>query len=188
MLAFATADDLAALLNRTFTSAEEAWVGTLLDAASSYLRGLADGQILYPQQTVTYTGYPSAGREDLPQWPVVSVGSVTRDGAPVEYKYRPGFIMVSGDEPVDITFTFGHVTAPTELNRLACVLVSAALIPLEAELGLTAGGLSSVALDDFKVAFADAGAQSGMTLPKIQADAVRKQFGRGGIDTVEARW
>ncbi|MET0888389.1 MAG: hypothetical protein ABWX92_18285, partial [Mycetocola sp.] len=75
-----------------------------------------------------------------------------------------------------------------ELARLACVLVSQTLLPLEAQLGLTAGGLSSVAIDDFKLAWADAGASSGMTLTEHAEKAIRKQFGQGDIGIVEARW
>lgn len=184
MTAFASANDLATLLNRTFTTEEQAWVGDLLDAASSYLRGEI-GQLVFPQQEVTYTAYPNAGREDLPQWPIVSIGSVQRDGVDVDYSYRPGYLLVSGDGPVDVTYTFGLAQAPDELARLACVLVSSALIPLEHDLGLTVGGLSSVAIDDFKVAFADAGAATGMVLPPIQLESIRRQFGRGDVTVVE---
>lgn len=188
MEAFATAADLGKKLNRTFSpGAETTWINELLADASAHLRSVI-GQQVFPQQEATYTAYPSAGREDLPQWPVVSVDAVTRDGAPIEYQYRPGFILVRGDEPCDVTFTFGYATAPDELKRLACVLVSAVLLPLENQLGLTAGGLSSVAIDDFKLAWADAGAQSGMSLTPHAEAAVRRQFGRGGIHMVETGW
>jgi hypothetical protein len=119
---------------------------------------------------------------------VVSVGAVQRDGADIDYTYRPGFILVSGDEPCEVTFTWGYKTAPPELVRLACVLVSQALLPLENDLGLTAGGLSSVSIDDFKLAWADAGASSGMALTEHAEKAIRRQFGRGDIGTVETGW
>jgi hypothetical protein len=186
--AFATAAELGARLNRTFTpGAETAWITTLLEDASTHLRTVI-GQQVFPRQTVTYTAYPSAGREDLPQYPVVSIGSVQRAAADIEYSYRPGFIMVDGDEPCDVTFTFGWVVPPDELKRLACVLVSSALLPLENKLGLTAGGLSSVAIDDFKLAWADAGEQSGMSLTSHAEASIRKQFGRGDVGIVETGW
>jgi hypothetical protein len=47
------------------------------------------------------------------------------------------------------------------------------------------GGLSSVALDDFKLAWADGGEGSGMTLTKHAEAAVRRQFGQGGITVTE---
>lgn len=184
MTAFATSADLAKRLNRVFTVEEEAWIDQLLEDASEHLRSVI-GQQVYPQTTSEYVAYPSGGRVDLPQWPVVAVVSVKRDGADIDYTYRPGFITVSGDEPCDVTFTWGYETAPVELSRLACVLVSQALIPLENQLGLTAGGLSSVALDDFRLAWADGGEQSGMALTRHAEDGVRRQFGQGDVTVVE---
>lgn len=187
MEAFAAATDLATRLNRVFTAEEEAWIDELLADASAHLRSVI-GQQVFPRQTVTYTAYPQSGREDLPQWPVVEVTSVTRDGDEIDFEYRPGYITVDGDEPCDVTFTFGHSESPDELKRLACVLVSSTLLPLEQKLGLTAGGLSSVAIDDFKLAWADAGEQSGMALTKHAETAIRRQFGRGDLVMVETGW
>lgn len=184
MTAFAAAADLGAKLNRTFAGAEIAWIDGLLADASDHLRSVI-GQQVYPVTTSEYVAYPSGGRVDLPQWPVVAVVSVERDGAAIEYTYRPGFIMVAGDEPCDVTFTWGYSEVPPELKRLACVLVSSALLPLEQKLGLTAGGLSSVAIDDFKLAWADAGEQSGMALTKHAEASIRRQFGRGDVVMVE---
>lgn len=184
MDAFATIDDLEKLTGRTFESGQTAQVEGLLESASTYLRSVV-GQQVYPQATVEYTDWPTAGRLDLPQFPVVEVVSVMRDGVAVDYTYRPGYITVSCDDPVDVTYTFGYATAPDRLRDMACVLVSSALLTIEAELGLTAGGISSVAIDDFRLAFADGGAQSGMTLPKVTEDALRAEFGRGGFTLVE---
>lgn len=184
MEAFATADDLAALLNREFTEEEEEWVTTLLESASTYLRSVI-GQTVYPQTAVTYTDWPTAGRLDLPQFPVVSVGSVKRGGVEIDYEYRPGYIVVRGDEPVEVTYTYGYATAPERLRDLACVIVSSAMVTLEAGVGLSAGGLSSAALDDFKLAWANAGADSGLVLPQIQQQLVRSEFGKGGFTFVE---
>lgn len=188
MVAFATAAELGLKLNRTFTpGAETTWIDELLADASDHLRSVI-GQQVYPQTTSEYTAYPSGGRVDLPQWPVVGVVSVLRAGAAIDYTYRPGFIIVAGDDPCDVTFTWGYATAPPELARLTCVLVSQSLLTLEAQLGLTAGGLSSVAIDDFKLAWADAGAQSGMTLTEHAEAAIKKQFGQGDILVMESGW
>ena len=184
MTAFATVDDLALLTGRTFTAGQEEQAEALLEAASSYLRGII-GQDVYPTTTSTYTAYPSGGREDLPQWPVVSVDTVERDAVEIDYTYRPGYILVDGDDPVDITFTWGHATAPAELNRIACVLAAQSLTTVELGLGLSAGGLSSIAIDDFKAAFADGGAETGMTLTSHAEKSVQKQFGRGDIQVIE---
>lgn len=188
MDAFASAADLGKILKRTFEPGEETeWIDALLADASTHLRSVIE-QDVYPRRTTTYTAYPSFGREDLPQWPVVSVDAVERDGNPISFTYRPGFIMVGTDGPCEVTFTWGYKTVPRELQRLACVLVSQALIPLENDLGLTAGGLSSVAIDDFKLAWADAGASSGMALTEHAEKAIRKQFGRGDITMIDAHW
>ena len=185
MEAFATTTDLATRLNRTFTVDEQMWLTTLLEDASAYLRTEVIGQNVYPPATVTFDDWPTAGRVDLPQYPIVRIDAVKRDGVDIDYEYRPGYITVQGDEKIEITYTYGVVEAPDDLIRLTCVLVSSALIPLENQLGLTAGGLSSVALDDFKLAWADAGSASGMVLPPIQSATVRAMFGRGGFEMVE---
>ena len=184
MTAFATVEQLKDLLGRDFPAEEVSHVEYLLESASSHLRSVI-GQLVFPETVSTYTGYPDAGREDLPQWPVVSVDTVTRDGAPIPFTYRPGYILVSGSDPVDVTFTWGFQTAPEELTRLACVLAAQALTTLELGLGLSAGGLSSLAIDDFKAAFADGGASTGMTLTPHAAAAVRTQFGRGDMHVLE---
>jgi len=185
--AFAVAEDLAALLKREFTPEEQSWIDTLLASASTYLRDDVIGQIVYPRTTSEFDDWPTAGRVDLPQFPVVSVDSVKRNGEPIEYKYRPGYITVRGDEPVTITYTWGYAEPPARLRDMACVLVSSALLTLEAKVGLTAGGLSSVALDDFRLAWADAGAQSGMSLPEIQKADLRRMFNpRSGFEFAES--
>lgn len=179
MVAFAKVADLAALTGRVFTSAQEEQVTALLNAASTYLRGVI-GQDIYPRTQTTYTAYPLGGREDLPQWPVVSVDTVERDGIAVDYTYRPGYIKLLGDDPVDITYTWGHATIPAELKRLTCVLAAQSLAIIDAGIGLSAGSVSSVAIDDFKVTFTG---DSGLT-PHAEA-AVRQLFGRGAVEVAE---
>jgi len=175
--AFATVSDLSARLNRTFTVGEEPWITTLLEDASTYLRDIIGLQI-YPQESVTFSAWPDgSGEVVLPQQPVVSVDAVEMDGLAIDYEYRDGVITVAETDPIDITFTFGYATAPDGLKRWACVLVSQALVPLELNLGLTVGGLSSVALDDFKAAFADGGEGTGMSLSDRNIALIRRQYG-----------
>lgn len=181
MDAFATYQDLEARLNRTFTVPERTWITTLLGDASTYLRDEVLGLQVYPQSQSTYKVWPDGGRVDLPQQPVISIDLVVRDGVTLvldtDYSQRDSTLMFGSDEPVDITFTYGFEAAPESLKRWACVLVSQTLVPLEAGLGLTVGGLSSVALDDFKAAFADAGEMTGMTLSDRNIALLREQFG-----------
>lgn len=185
MTAFATVEDLEALLKTTYAGDDMLQVEALLNAASGHLRFVI-GQDVFPTTTSTYTAYPTFGREDLPQWPVVEVVSVTRDGAPIPFKYRPGFILVSGDDACDVTFTWGVGEAPAELNRLTLVLAAQALQMFETTGALSAGGLSSLAIDDFRAAFADGGAETGISLTPHAEKAIRRTFGRGDITVVEA--
>ena len=184
MVAFATADELGTRMKRVFSNAEKTWVNELLEDATAYLQGEI-GQIVYPQQSATFTEWPTAGRVDLPQHPVISVDAVERGGVAVPFEPRPGYVRVQGDDPVDVTFTFGHADVPRNLESIACALVSQQLTLVEAGLGLSIGGLSSVALDDFKIAFADGGDSTGLTLPKVTIDSLRRQFGRGDVFQVE---
>lgn len=174
MEAFATVAELALRLGRTFTVEQEPQIEALLEDASTYLRDVI-GQTVYPRQTVTFEA--EGPYIALPQAPVVSVDSVTRESVDVEYTYRNGVITIGDCDPVDVEFTFGALVAPEGLKRWTIVLVGQALTTLELNLGLTAGGLSSLALDDFKAAFADGGAQTGMILHPRNEEALRDQYG-----------
>lgn len=179
MEAFATYSDLEARLNRTFSVDERAWITTLLEDASTYLRDEVIGLQVFPQSQVTFTAFPSQFQVVLPQQPVISVDAVTRNGAPIAYTVRDGVIFLHDNEAVDVTFTFGYAVAPAGLKRWACVLVSQVLTTLELKLGLTVGGLSSVAIDDFKVSFADGGADTGMQLNDRNIALIRAQYAYG---------
>lgn len=179
-MVFAKADDLGTRMKREFSDEEAAWLDELLADATAYLQREI-GQMVAPRQTVTFSDWPSAGWVDLPQWPVVSVDAVTRDGRPVRFEERPGRIRVGDDEKLDVTFTFGRSSVPRDLVSLTCALVSQQIVLIEANLGLSVGGLSSVALDDFKIAFADGGEGTGLTLPKITIDGLRQAYGRGTV-------
>lgn len=178
MDAFATYQDLEGRLNRTFTVPEQAWITTLLEDASTYLREDVIGLQVYPQSSATFSAWPDgAGEIVLPQQPVITVDAVEQDSVALEYTHRDGILFVDACDPVDVTFTYGYAAAPEGLKRWACVLVSQALIPLELNLGLTVGGLSSVALDDFKAAFADGGEGTGMSLSDRNIALIRRQYG-----------
>jgi hypothetical protein len=127
----------------------------------------------------------------LPQQPVVSVDAVTdSNGDPVLFWDEDDRVRVhvrGRREPVSVTFTFGFTEPPASLVRWACVLVSQVLLPLEQQLGLTAGGLSSVQLDDFRAAFADAGDSTGITLADRNIQLLRDQFGVRGTTVVGSR-
>jgi len=177
--AFATYEDLALRIKRVFTVEEQAWITVLLQDASTYLREDVIGFQVFPQATSTFTTWPDGGRIDLPQHPVVSVDAVTRSGVAIDFEQRDASLYVDGEAETSVTFTYGFALPPEGLKRWTCVLVSQALAPIELELGLTAGGLSSVALDDFKVAFADAGESTGITLSDRNIKLIRARYGWG---------
>lgn len=177
MDAFATVDELGLALNRVFDGDEQAWIQSLLEDASTYLRDDVCGQQIFPQTTSTFTVWPDAGRIELPQHPVISVDAVEQDAVAISYTRRDATLTVDTDDAVDVTFTFGYAVAPASLKRWACVLVSQVLVPLEQQLGLTAAGLSSIAVDDFKAAFADAGESTGITLSERNVLMLQRQFG-----------
>ncbi len=185
MTAFAEVADLEELLKTTYVGDDRTQVEALLDAASDHLRFVI-GQDVFPQVSSTYVAYPTFGREDLPQWPVVSVDAVERDGSPVDFRYRPGFILVGSDDPVDVTFTWGFPTVPGELKRLTLMLSAQALQMFEVTGGISGGGLSSLSIDDFRAAFANGGETTGISLPKRVEQAIRNHYGRGDVGIVEA--
>lgn len=181
MDAFATSYDLGSRMKRTFTDEERAWVDDLLGDAAAYLRGVVKASI-YPVQTSTYTAYPMGGRADMPQPYVVDIGPVTLAGTdtPVKFARWEDSIYLYSPDPIDITFTYGLAEPPADLVGLNCAIVSGQIGLIEQDLGLSIGGLSSVALDDFKVAFADGGAGTGLTLPVPQLQYLRDTYGTSG--------
>jgi hypothetical protein len=189
MVAFASFTELGLRLNRTFSvGSESAWITSLLEDASTYLREDVLGLQVFPQSQSTFVAYPDAGRVDMPQSPVISIDSVVVGGITItDYTRRDNTIWLTGDDPATITFTYGYLVAPESLKRWCYVLTSQVLLTIEAQLGLTAGGLSSVAIDDFKAAFADAGDMSGITLSDRNIKMLRAQFGSRGSYVVTAR-
>ena len=185
MTAFATVSDLEALLKTTYVGDDITQVEALLDAASGHLRFVI-GQDVFPVTTTTYVAYPTFGREDIPQWPVVEVVSVQRGGVNIPFTYRPGYIMVSGDDPCEVTFTWGVSEAPAELKRLTLVLAAQALQMFDTTGALSAGGLSSLAIDDFRAAFADGGAETGISLTAHAEKSIKRAYGRGDVTVIEA--
>ena len=189
MDAFATYTDLEKILNRTFVVGSEAdWVTALLESASTYLREDVIGQQVYPQSTSTFKAWPEgSGVVILPQFPVQAVTAVTSAGLPVEFVWRDDHVEVDIREQVSVTFTYGYLLPPEGLKRWTYVLVSQALQLLENALGLSVGGLSSVAIDDFKLAFANAGEDTGITLSDRNIALIRRQYSTGDVHVSESR-
>lgn len=177
MTAFATYQELEKRMARTFNTDERVWVTELLEDSAEYMRGII-GEQVYPPAQITFLGWPEQGWVDLPASVVRSVDSVTLDGQPVSFEPRLNRVRVGCNGPVEVTISVGYSAAPRDLIALNCALVSSQLLLVEAGLGLQLGGLSSVAIDDFKVAFADAGERTGgMSLPDHQQEYLRNRYG-----------
>ena len=184
MDAFATADELGTLLNRSFSTQEKPHITALLESASTYLRSDVIGAQIWPPREITFRGWPDpSGDVRLPSRFVQAVTSVTRDGRSAPFQYRDDLLVRGiGYGPVDITYLDGlgkaddRTTIPAGLNRWAMVLVSEALTTLAINLGLGAGGVSSLGIDDFRVAFADGGDSAGMQLSVRNIDNLRAQY------------
>lgn len=180
MTAFATHEDLAKRMKRSFTPDEQEWVTELLEDAASFLRGCMGRAQVYPVTQSTFSAWPLGGRVDLPQPFVVSVDAVTRAGLPVPFARREDTVYVRYEDEVEVTFTYGLAEPPRDLIGFNTALVSQTITLVEAEMGLSIGGLSSVALDDFKIAFADGGALTGLALPEHTLRYLRDAYGSTG--------
>lgn len=183
MTAFATYQELEKRMSRTFTIAERTWITELLEDTAEYMRGII-GEQVYPPNQVTFEGWPDQGWVDLPATVIRSVDAVTRDGHSVDWSRRLNRVRVGCNGPVEVTISVGYSSAPRDLIALNCALVSSQITLVEAGLGLQLGGLSSVALDDFKIAFADAGERTGgMSMPEPQQEYLRNRYGASVFTT-----
>lgn len=180
MSSFSTPDGLGTAMKRTFTEDEKAWVQTLLNEAADYLRELMQGAWVYPKRQSTFQAWPVAGRVGLPQDFVRSVDRVERDGKPVRFTRFEDTLRLPTDDEVEVTFTYGLEEPPPLLAGLNNAIVAQQIMLVEAEIGLSVGGLSSLALDDFKIAFANAGELTGLALPEHTRKLLAQQYGRTG--------
>jgi len=153
-------------------------VTLLLEDAAALMRGVMRNQV-YPSRSSSYLVYPVGGRVALPQSFVRSVDSIVdANGLPVAFTLVQDTVCVSSDVPITITFTYGLAAAPSDLVGINCALVGQVLLTINAGLGLNAGGLSSVAIDDFKAAFADGGVGTGMSLSANTEQYLIDHYGR----------
>lgn len=187
-VAFASPEQLAARLGRDvwLPGLELTRVQELLLDASAHLRGVIGWQV-YPPASVAFR-IPRDGRRvvPLPGEPVTEISSVTSGDValPVgSYELIDGAIEFVNAVPagrVVVNYTVGYPAAPRELTSWTCVLASQALSALE-ELGaLGGGGVSSIAIDDFRKSWADGGDGAGFALPSRVEEKLRERYGAGG--------
>jgi hypothetical protein len=170
-------------MQRTFDFGQQAWVTALLEDAAAYMRGVMRNQV-YPPAQSTYIAYPVGGWVRLPQSHIKSVDSVTSTApggsGSVDWRQWQDSIHVSCSDPVTVTFTYGLQTPPSDLVGINCALVSQMMLTVEAQLGLNAGGISSASIDDYKLAFADGGDGSGLSMTTQTRAYLESTYGTTG--------
>lgn len=184
MAAFATVADLQTATKKTYTGLDIAWVTELLEQASAHLRLILGWQV-YPQATMSYrTRLRACEFYPLPVQPsVLGVVVLTDGGAVATDEYDGGF------EPdksgtATVTFTAGYVAAPPDLKSWTLVLASQ-VIDVVTKLGmLSSGGLSSVAIDDFKMVWTQTGENTaGYGIPDAVALRLKEAYGASAYVT-----
>lgn len=141
MTDLATPTDLAEVMARALTSAEESRAGTLLSIASARVRTFTGQQ--FTRATETARLRVRGGRVRLPQAPVTAVSAVTvPGGSAISFSWvagqivdcAPGVLNSFEVEPfrtrlqwVDVTYTHGYETVPSDVVGIVCDMVAAAL-------------------------------------------------------------
>lgn len=177
MVAFATVADLQAATKKTYTGADVDWVTELLEQASAHLRTILGWQV-YPPAVMSYrTRIRAWVFSPLPVQPAMLTSVVLTDGSVVVTdQYDGGFEPETGGTAV-VTITAGYAAAPPDLKSWTVVLASQ-VIDVVTKLGmLSSGGLSSVAIDDFKMVWTQTGENTaGYGIPETVAARLKKSF------------
>lgn len=138
----ATVADLAAILGRTFTPAQEAQAERLLELASAAVRATTGQDITRATTTDTFSIrradpvlHRCAGVVTLPQRPVVDITSVSVDGAVTQDWWQDGSDLLlrswswgrppAAHRPPQVTVTYTHGFDPVPDDIAAIVLQAA---------------------------------------------------------------
>lgn len=177
---FATAAEVASAMKRTFNPEETLWVEERIEAATEYMRSNMGGVHIAPTTTSTEAVFPVSGQVELSQPYVRSIDAVTYQGAPIAYTRYQDTIRVTDYRAteLEITYTHGLDKVPADLRDICIALVAGQVENMENDLGISVGGLSSIALDDFKVGFADGGDKTGLYLSEHHIAYLQRKYGR----------
>jgi|GEM_PF-2453792 len=176
---FATVADLQARTKVTYSGTDIDWVQTLLNDATEHLRDILGWQV-YPSATAIYTTKVWAGIFNrLPIQPVISLDSVSIPNTYMTYDVYDGGFESDTNGIATVTFTAGYSAPPPSLTSWCCVL-AAQVIDAVTKLGMLGnGGLSSVAIDDFKLVWSQSAENGlgGYTLPDRVVQQLRASYG-----------
>lgn len=180
--AFAPPVDLADRLGRVFTTKELTQVSLLLGDASTHLRSVIGWQVYPPVEVTVKSRQYGYEWLSLPGHPVIGVTSVTVDGVAVtDHELFDGALLrpAGWAGTVQVTYRVGYAAPPAQLATWSCVLASQALSMIEEVGTLGSGGVSSVAVDDYRKAWANGGEDNGYSLPRRVEEALRHEFATG---------
>jgi hypothetical protein len=176
--------------------AEAAFVGVSLDVVSTSFRDAAGSPISETTSTITIEGEPDQ-RLRLPGQPVTAVTDVLLDGKPVtDWRLRSGNLWRHGGwsfrhrpSEVEVTYTHGLPTVPSDIVDQVCRFVAAALVAFRSEpdgTGLAAVDIRTERIGDYSVGYGDTGLMTDVELPDYLRRRLAARFG-GGIATLKAR-
>ncbi|MGW4181242.1 hypothetical protein ACWEK2_03715 [Streptomyces albidoflavus] len=156
-----TAAELAALLGRTFTPAQEAQAQALLDQASSVVRAYVRQDLTRATSTLTVSMrradpvlHQCGGLVTLPQRPVVDVASVSVDGVSTQDWWQEGqeILLRSGawsspptahrPPQVTVTYTHGFDPVPGDIKAIVAQAANRVMVNPGAVRSETVGGES----------------------------------------------
>lgn len=184
MASFATVADLEKATKKTFAGQDIVWVTELLEQASAHLRTVTGWQV-FPPATMTYrTRLKACEFYPLPVQPSALVSVALKDGTAVGTdEYDGGFEPDKGGTAT-VTFTAGYAAAPPDLKSWTVVLASQ-VMDVVTKLGmLSSGGLSSVAIDDFKMVWTQTGENTaGYGIPDAVAVRLKEAYGASAYVT-----
>lgn len=158
MASFATSDDLAARLKKTFTNADKDQADSLLAGATAKIRALTGQWISQVVDDVWTTDAPVSRVVWLPQRPVTAVASVTVDGVAVTdwvlrgSRLRRKCLWATACEESELVVTYSHGYADDDEEL---VLAKDAAMAMAGWARGNIGGLKQRTIDDFTQVFGD---------------------------------
>lgn len=199
MIELISTDDLAAY-GVVVDDSEKTVVTRLIRSASYAVRNAAGSPILVATSTVELPVF-NGNILRLPGLPIRSVSAVSCDGIPVDGYirvasglYRNGGWAVNGPQAITVTYVHGYDEVPEDIVELVVSVVIAGLLAFREQSGgegfaLNNGRFSSIAIDDYKEAYATGDnfeAVTPMTLPPATRRWLAQRFGNasGVVTTV----
>jgi hypothetical protein len=189
----ATPQELASFLQlgdySTLTPAKQQTLTMLTELATAKVQRAAGGQRIILAESTAVIDLP-AGYDDcyvpLPQWPVRSVAAVSLNGGVITNFYLRSHALWRAERwgcwsrvppQIGVTYTHGHAAGSQSL-----VLARTAVLELARGGWGNPLGMTSKAIDDYRVTYAEADAR--MVLPRPTIDSLAQAYGRSAHVTV----